>query len=43
MFAAMALTWSLLGSLQHSPYPLAGLKGPTSKRIVQEGRRGEGR
>jgi len=30
-------------SLQRSPYPLAGLKGPTSKGGRGEGRGGEGR
>jgi len=31
------------GSLQHSPRPLAGLKGPTSKgRGGEEGKRGRG-
>jgi len=31
------------GSLQRSPDPLAGLRGPTSKERGGEGRRGEGR
>ena len=32
-----------LGSLQHSPYPLAGFKGPTSKGRGGEWRGGNGR
>jgi len=35
----LGLRW---GSLQHSPDPLAGLRGPTSKGMEREGSGGEG-